>query len=582
MKKPSEELKIIFRKPTAWCPVVLTALASFVYELTRFNIGIDDMVRSRYLNGGLFSQGRFSSTLISYAFGFFKPYPFFEPFLAVLFLTAAAFLMMVVLKHASDSKIPLPFLTFFACMFVSYPLLNEIFVYKGAELYTGIGFFLTAVSILLTENIFLPQEGSDRESDRESDCGPVPGSDRKKLISKGIVRLLISAGIWVFVMSMYEAFAAVYLTAAALYVFTAIYFKRPGFEKPFRRLVLFVIPALAGIVLEFLLGKLILSLVTFPNTIPAGSSVAIPDEFSLRYVSSVIYSLMRKIFLAGLWYYPVGLFAAAAVVSLPVFIVAAIRRKSITVIWCALAAYAGLFGIGLLAGGSLKYRTCQSFAVFTAFTVTFASLLIFRFIHGKIQKKLANNPKKAHNIPVRLAIPFIAAGVLLVSASVVSINKAFIDNNARWQEEKAVITACGDELMSGRYNISDKPVIFIGEYTLSDGVMGRKYVRSDDPVYSAFKKAANGLGFRLSTTDLDETYVVAACQSDFGSVISWGIEDQYSCNEELLLIFRYLGYDFRQGSMERYKELSEIPDEFPCDGDFVIAELEDAVVVRFA
>ena len=112
--------------------------------------------------------------------------------------------------------------------------------------------------------------------------------------------------------------------------------------------------------------------------------------------------------------------------------------------------------------------------------------------------------------------------------------------------------------------------------------MRRKYVRADDPVYKAFKSAANGLGFRLSTTDLDETYVVAACQSDFGSVISWGVEDKYGCNEELLLIFKYLGYDLIQGETERYLELTEEIGNFPCEGDYVIEELPDAVVVRFS
>ena len=566
MNSFSGELKSIFKKPSAWCPVAVTAAASYLYEVTHFNVGIDDMVRSRYLGGGLFSQGRFSSTLISYMFGFVKPYPFFEPFLAVLFLTAAAFLMMIVFKRASDSKIPAPFLTFFACLFVSYPLINEIFVYKGADLYTGIGFFLTAVSVLLTDNIFTPEEG-------------VP---RKKTVSRGVVRLLISTGIWIFVMSMYEAFAAVYLVTAALFVFTAVWFRRPGCEKPFLRLLLFIAPALAGIVLEFLIGKVILSLVTFPNAIPSGSSVAVPDSFSLKYFSSVIYALMRKIFLAGIWYYPAGLFAFTLVLSVPLFIAAAVRRKSFTVIWCALAAYAGLFGIGLLAGGSLKYRTCQSFAPFTAFIIAFTFFIIFTFFEKKLKKRLANKSKKPDNIPGRLAVPFAAAGVLLVAASVVSINRAFIDNNARWNEEKAVLTACGDELISGKYDITEKPVIFIGEYTLSDGIMRRKYVRADDPVYKAFKSAANGLGFRLSTTDLDETYVVAACQSDFGSVISWGVEDKYGCNEELLLIFKYLGYNLIQGETERYLELTEEIGNFPCEGDYVIEELPDAVVVRFS
>ena len=36
-------------------PVIVTSLLSFGWQLIRFNIGIDDLVRDRYLGGGLFS-----------------------------------------------------------------------------------------------------------------------------------------------------------------------------------------------------------------------------------------------------------------------------------------------------------------------------------------------------------------------------------------------------------------------------------------------------------------------------------------------------------------------------------------------
>ena len=539
-------------------PVIVTSLLSFGWQLIRFNIGIDDLVRDRYLGGGLFSQGRFSSPIVSYSFGFFKAFPFFEPFLGVLFLTAAAFLLICLFQKASKGVFSRGVLTFFACIFVSYPLTNELFVYKGSDLYLGVGYFLAALSLVIVSGIFrkdgVPGETDAKRSQVESIC----------------LRLLFSTLIWIFLVSLYEALAAVYLVLVSLYLFTEVMTgekragKETGDKNPgyIRKYFVFLAPAVLGIVLEYLLGLLLTSIIKPAVTIPAGSGIYIPETFSAEYFVNMFYQMFRKLFLAGLWYYPVALFAVSVLIALVVFTVTGISKRRASVILFALGTFAGLFGLGILTGGSVKYRTCLSFAPFVAFCVT---LLIYYSVRGLRE-----------NRGLHIAIQVCAAVIILTQ--VVSINLCFYNNDLRWQEEKAVLTDCGEALK----DFGDKPVIFIGEYTLSDNILSRKYVTADDPLYKAVKKAANGIGFDLETNDLSDRYVLATCQSDFGSVISWGIHDRYGCNEELHRVFNYIGYEFTPGTLERYDELTSSIESFPAFNETgIVTELDDCVVVRF-
>lgn len=562
MKKYFEDFKNLIKTPLFSVPVFAAALLSFAWQLTRFNIGIDDVVRKRYFTGGLFAQGRFSGPVLSTLSGFVKPFPFFEPFFGVLLLIAASFSLAILLRRASKDGLPVPVLSFFASLFVSYPLIAEIFVYKGSDFYTGVGFFLSAVSLLVMDGVF-----SDRTTD---------GGNKKRFGPAGGV--VVTAAIQFFLVSLYESFAAVYLVLAGIYFFTCVYFRKTPVntgacekaenrEKPcrLRDLLLLALPLVAGVVLEYLFGLAVNAIFDFGIPNYAANNIAIPENFSLGYVKDVLYLLFRRFFLAGGWYLPIAFFAAAFLISVPVFIVCAVKKKSLAVVFAALGVYAGLFGIGLLVGGSVKYRTCVSLAPFTAFFIA--------FLFHVLTRSLKKNAGKI--------VAAVLAAVLVLSQCA-AMNYAFDSNDLRWREEKTVLTACAETLTKGGYDVENKPVIFIGEYRLSDEVLARKYVRSGDPLYVFVKKAANKAGFNLATTDLDDTFVLETCMAGFGSVITWGVFDAYSCNEGLLLVFDQLGYRFIQGTAERYEELSKEEEKYPVFNETgEITELEDVIVVRF-
>lgn len=549
-------------------PVAAASLLSFGWQLFRSNVGIDDMIRERYRNGGLFSQGRFTGPFIRYPLGLFKIFPLLELIYAILFITAAALLLIIAFDKASKGGLSKGVLTFFACAFISYPLINELFVYKGSNLNSGVGYFLTAILLLMTSGIRLGKNSGAEDPEGISEKG------RKK--NKFLTVLRISGAVLVSmaIVSLYEAFAAVYLVLASLYVFTEIVFseKKPlkGSGVPdnthfVKKFFILVLPAFAGIIIEFAVGTLLTKLIDFGITVPPGSNIALPTSLSAGYFVDMFYSIFRKLFLAGLWYFPIGLFVMCLGAGLVLFIAVGAAKKRGSVILCAAGTLAGLFGISILTGGAVKYRTCLSFAPFVAFVM---ALLVYYACRG--------------SKPKALKVLTAVCATFMVAVQVVNLNIYFCNNDLRWEEEKAVLVDCCEKLSSGEYSIGEKPVIFIGEYTLSDDIMSRKFVRADDPLYKAVKSAAVAAGFRLETTDCNETYVLAANQADFGSVISWGIDDRFSCNEELLLVIKYLGYEFIPGTMERYEELSANKEAYPAINETGLAtELDDCIVVRF-
>ena len=52
------------KKPVYTVSLILTLLLGYGYQLTHYAIGTDTLPRAYYITGGLFSQGRFSSSAI--------------------------------------------------------------------------------------------------------------------------------------------------------------------------------------------------------------------------------------------------------------------------------------------------------------------------------------------------------------------------------------------------------------------------------------------------------------------------------------------------------------------------------------
>ncbi len=545
MKKYYDDALSLIKKASFTVPLLLTLLLGFGFTLTHFSVGIDDLTRERYISGHLFAQGRFSSTIVSYLFGFTDVVPFAEDFTAVVFLFFAAAVFCIVLKNASHGAFSDTLCTVFACLFASYPLINEIFIFSGASLNICIGYFLTGLSLLLAEKVL--------------------DSDGKKKLIPTVLNCLI----WIFLISLYESFAFVYILCVCIVLLLKNLFdkthKRMSVKECAIQIAVYAFPLIVGTIIEFILGKIIVSVFFGQSgSIYTGNSVDIGGILSPGTIVSSLYTIFRNHFLSGFWYLPIGIFAICVFISLITCIVLCVKRKNMLYVLFYAGMYFSLFALGILTQGNLKYRICQTYAVFTAFTI----LLLVHFITTKFDKPAIKNV-------------VVALCGILVFFQASALTSYFADDYHRWEEEKNVLTTVAHEISSKNFN-PEKPVIFIGEYTLSDDILDRKFVRSDSKGYKALEKIWGIFGGSIDNTDYDEVHVLLRAQGENGSLINFGIDAFKECNTDLLAVFKYLGYDFKQGDYTRYLELCDSQTEqpaFPANG--YVTELEDCIVVNF-
>lgn len=559
MKKIRNEILGFIRQPSFTVPLLLTLLLGYGFAVTHFSVGIDTFARARYTSGLLFAQGRFSSSLISRFFRLQDADPFVINLLAVILLFFAAAVLCVVLKHASADRLQRPVYPIFACLFVSYPLINEIFIYLGANLNIALGYLLTAAALLVTERTL----------------AATVRREKKKQAAGTVAAVLI----WIFLMSLYESFAFVYVLCVCMVLTLNERYGRQGGEpdsagsgrKPaaavlWTKIAVYAFPLVCGILAEYALGKVLCAVFDFSAGSYAANGVTLPDGFSSGAAVSALYTLFRRCFLNAFWYLPVFLFAVCLLLSAVQCILLCIKKKTARYLLFYAGMYVSLFAIGLLRLGELKYRTAQTFAVFTSFTV----LLL-------LQELLAGSGK-----PWLRAAALSLCG-LLIFYQAIDLSRHFYDNHRRWEEERNVLVTVGNRLQSeyaGR--LQSTPVIFIGEYRLSEGILDDKYVRADDPRYLRLKKAWALFGGDLSTSDYDETHVLGRAQFDNSSVITWGINSFDDGNTELLNIFRYLGFSFCQGTYEQYLEAASLAGTLPAyPEEGFISEQGDCIVVNF-
>lgn len=532
----------LLKKPLFTAPLVLTVIIGYGFYLLFPSIGIDDLARERYAAGEMFAQGRFSSTLLRYALFWANDIPVVKDFIAVILLFCAAIVLGAVIKYATGDKLPCYLYTAFSCLFVSYPLINEIYIYNGANLNVSLGYLLTGLSLLLAECVL-----------------EKPGKTKTALYTA------INCVIWVFLMSLYESFAFVYvvLVCGVLILKNLSGEKEMKLPECLKSIAVYAFPLIVGIAVEFLLGKILIAALGIEGGGVGANKTALGALTSVSGIISTVYAIFRQHFFAGFWYFPIGLFALCIIASLILCITLCIRKKNALYLLYFAGIYFGLFAMGLIKAGDLKYRICQAHGIFVPFTLM---LLTYCIIVGS--RKLRND--KAAKAIQAITVSLCAA---LVLAQSLALWQYFKNDYRRWQEEKAALISIGEEL-DKIPSTREKPVIFLGEYTLSDEIMDDKFVRRDDPLYEAIMNLRGAFGGELTTTDYDETYVLYRAQGQNGSVITWGVDAFDECNTELLNIMEYLGYNYKQGSYERFTELSVM--NFGKD---VIKELDDCIIV---
>lgn len=555
--------------------LLLTAVCAYGYKVTNVTIGIDDTPSLYYFEEGLIAiVGRWVLFLLNKVISLAEFAPFVTDFAAVLFLIAAAIVWSALFYSVFGEKIPMTGYAYFAAVFVSCPLISEVFTYF---LHNGIaiGYLSCAVSLCCMREWQL----SIRKQRKGSGLREKPDCPAVTKLAAAAVFLWISMGC-------YESFMILWLAGLLLLLLSERICL--GTERTARTGERGVFGTLAGGALAALTAVLLRSLMI----------VVLTKAFHLEYLQGeavqrsvtemlgwmvqpgafgeLIMILKRTFVLYGVFayaYLPIRIFVLSAVVITVVTLVRVIRGRDLWALILLLTAYLAAFSLLFIEGKATLYRSAQFLPIFCGYGALLFAYIIY---------ELTGSPGRGVHRRLCLGTRGIAVAVLAVITwnQCMDMTKWFYIDRQKY--DAAVKTVDQIALDLERDFDTSKPVIFTGNYEIPYSIVKDAYVSYGDSRYYKMKRLTD-----LIDPDLLDKYNrgskgVWVAQTPALSVIDWG-RYAFDSDAELVRFFEMHGHRLVAcGDVDRYAEAEEeslnLP-EYPQDG--YIVDKGDYIVVHF-
>lgn len=555
--------------------LLLTAVCAYGYKVTNVTIGIDDTPSLYYFQEGLIAiVGRWVLFLLNKVISLAEFVPFVTDFAAVLLLIAAAIVWSALFYSVFGEKIPVMGYAHFAAVFVSCPLISEVFTYF---LHNGIaiGYLSCAVSLCFMRE----WQSSIRKQRKGSGLG-------EKLFCPAVTKLAAAAVFLWIAMGCYESFMILWLAGILLLLLSERI--RLGTEHTARTGERGVFGTLAGGALAALAAVLLRSLMI----------VVLTKVFRLEYLQGeavqrsvtemlgwmvqpgafgeLAMILKRTFVLYGVFayaYLPIRIFVLSAVVITVVTLARVIRGRDVWALILLPAAYLAAFSLLFIEGKATLYRSAQFLPVFCGYGALLFAYIIY---------ELTGSPGRGVHRKLCLGTRGIAVAVLVVITwnQCMDMTKWFYIDKQKY--DAAVKTVDQIALDLERDFDTSKPVIFTGNYEIPYSIIQDAYVSYGDRKYYKMKRLTD-----LIDPDLLDKYNrgskgVWVAQTPALSVIDWG-RYAFDSDAELVRFFEMHGHRLVAcEDIDRYAEAEEeslnLP-EYPQDG--YIVDKGDYIIVHF-
>lgn len=500
-------------------PVLISTILCYAYYLTHETVTIDSLSSDRYYHGLLVAQGRLTATIIENYLGFEHLPIAVENIIGLICFILGATVFCIIFDKAKPQCNVLPY-TFSTCLYITFPLMNEYFMFKGSVLTTGGSILLVSFALYFALKI-------------------------KNLIAS----ILISSIFIFFAYSWYESFILVYIGAVFLLLILLADGKKSQKELFFNGF--WLAPTLfLGFSLEEIISNAIINIcnITQDNNNAVGTAWLSSSATLKSFFYDFVYSFVSKIFC----YAPFTILFIFLAVAFVLMILQTKSTKKPILIFFYLGLALTVFFLSIYRGTELAYRTEQGIPFYIgAITLLLSSKII------------NSNGKKALKIIASLSL------VIILTVQICSSNYWYHVNVLRDKEEKQVVCNIAKDLE--KYD-KNKPVIFIGYYQLSDNIKDK---------YAVKKDSVAGRIINYTSKKAKKSYAYAACQTSISSYISWSICPFSSANVELKKFFNSCGYDFKLGTNEQFKEATKKYINIPSYNDSgYILDAGDYIVVK--
>lgn len=268
--------------------------------------------------------------------------PFTDRFVTVLFLIISSFFISVLFFYLSNIRSRILPYTALSSMVLTYPLINEIFEYTGADFqYTG------NLALVVLTFLFLSL------------------NEDKKTIKT----LLIATLLMILPAASYEVGIFSYITLLCVVIFykyCVIESKHLSLRQWVKENLYYILPILFAVFFRFFIAFVLRELYDLSYH-PGGATGIDYENTSLSYL---VGSNGYRYFLAGLVYLPITIFVFSFILFLFYFVRKSFVNYNFQTIILGFIVCMSIFSISIIQGVSMQYRTAQAITVFVAF-VTF-------------------------------------------------------------------------------------------------------------------------------------------------------------------------------------------------------------------
>lgn len=440
-------------------------------------------------------------------------------------------------------KVPYSGYWFFSCIFLSCPLISEVFTYY---LHNGIaiGYLCSGLSLcLLREGYLLAENSSLRE---------MQGNLKRAVLLRlfGALCLMVAA------LGCYESFMVVWLCGLLLMLLAE---RLAGMRKPvLRRLCIAAALTVTGILLRSIVIGAVTAVFRLGYLKEAASQRSIGELLGWMFEPGALaefsMALKRAFVMYGAFayaYYPIKIFVLSAAIIGLFCIWRSMRQKDVWILLLAAGSFVAAFLLIVIEGNVTLYRSAQFLPLFCGY-----GFLILAYAMRGLTAALERMKGKHRLWGVvargsRFLFPLIGAVVLWNQCE--DLNHWFYVDYKKYEYTRDLADRIAYALEAD-YDAS-KPVVFTGDWENPKGLVADAYVDYGTEKFFQIKQVTDLVDERL-LEKFYRDYGVWVAQTPSLTVVSWG-KYAFGTDAELARFFAHHGYEIVPLSEEAWYEEAE-------------------------
>lgn len=571
----------------------LTAVFAYGFFVTHQTVGIDDTPYTYYFEDGLnVIVGRWFMYVLNKVLHVADFAPLVTDLAGVLLLMVAVTVWATLVFSVCGDRIPKWGYMFFSCIFLSCPLLSEVYTYY---LHNGIsvGYLCTGLSLWFFKELvecfgettgkcfFKKPVGNDSEARR----------GRKAEAWRKVIVCAFGTAFFLFVaLGCYESFMIVWLVGVMLVLLLARYMGQKC--RVFTALCMGALAAVVAIVLRSVMIKVCIAVFDLG---------AMQDEAVQRSIAEMLGWMFEPEGLAnfamaikrtfvmyvafGYAYYPIRIFVYATVAMVVFAVWRSIRQKDLWIAVLAAGLYVAAFLLVVIEGSATLYRAAQFLPLICGVGALVVALAAEGLKESKLDKALTKCLQRAKR-GTKLQFQGIVSGIAIFCMSVILWNQCYDMNRwfyvdwLKYEDAKETMEQIAYELES-KYDVA-KPIIFTGFHQAPASIIEDAFVPYTSEEYYKIKRLTDLLDEDLLDKFNRGNYGVWVAQTPALSVLDWGIA-AFNSSEQMVKFFAMHGYNIVPNTdTELYEKALlhsiDFPN-FPKEGSVV--DMGNYIIVHF-